>query len=330
MRFANPWWLLLWIAVAGLGLVWWLKSRQPDGFRYPDLSAIRSALTRAMINPEWILGGLTLAALIVGIVALARPQAGLTTESISGHGVDIILCLDTSGSMRSVDFKPQNRLGAAKEVARKFITDRLHDRMGLVVFGGAAITVCPLTIDKQALLTLLDQVTIDMTHVDGTAVGMALALSAERLRTSNAKSKVIVLITDGRNNVGAVDPLTAAKAASALGIKVYAIGAGSPEGGLMPVQDPLFGMRYVRIPNEDLDEETLRKVAGASRGQYFRAKDSRGLAVILEQINHLEKSDYKVTEFTHYRDLYFGWLLAAWIFLLARLVLGETLLRRLP
>jgi Ca-activated chloride channel homolog len=232
--------------------------------------------------------------------------------------------------MRSIDFQPQNRLGAAKEVARKFIQGRVRDRIGLVVFGGAAVTACPLTVDKQALLRYLDQVSIDMTGADGTAIGMALALAADRLRTSTAKSKVIVLLTDGRNNQGAIDPLTAAKAAGALGIKIYAVGAGSLEGGIMPVQDPIFGTRMVRVPGEELDETTLRAVAAASRGAYFRAKDTRGLEDSFRRVDALEKSEYKVTEFTHYRDLYAGWLTAALILLLLAAGLGETVFRRIP
>lgn len=330
MRFADPWWLLLVFPVAGLGVLFWLRSRQPAGIKFSNLNLPEFIQPRRLVGPDEILGALVVLSLLLAVVALARPQAGLTTEEISGQGVDIILCLDTSGSMRSIDFKPQNRLGAAKEVAKKFIAGRPHDRIGLVVFGGAAMTVCPLTTDKAALLELLNQVAIDMTGVDGTAVGMAIATSADRLRESKARSKVVLLLTDGRNNQGAIDPLTAAKAAGALGIKIYAVGAGSPEGGLMPVQDPLFGTRYVRIPNEELDETTLQGVAGVSHGRYFRAKDSQGLSAIFQQINQMEKSEYKVTEFTHYRDLYWGWLLAAVVFLSLAGIAGETVLRRVP
>jgi len=330
MRFADPWWLLLLLPVAALGVLFWFRAKKPLGLKYSELETIDRAWPRPAVGPDEILGGLTVLALVVAVIAMARPQFGLTTEQISGRGVDIILCLDTSGSMRSIDFKPQNRLGAAKEVAKQFIEERPRDRIGLVVFGGVAVTVCPLTTDKRALLDLLQQVSIDMTHVDGTAIGMALATSADRLRESHAKSKVIILITDGRNNQGAIDPLTAARLAAALGIKIYAVGAGSPEGGMMPVQDPLFGTRYVRIPGEELDEKTLQAVAAASRGLYFRAKDSRGLEEIFRKINELEKSQYKIRKFTHYRDLYPGWLGAALFLLALTAVLGETVFRRIP
>lgn len=330
MRFADPWWLLLLVPVVGLGVLLWHRARRPEGIRFSTLHLLDRVQPRPAVGPDEILGVLTVLGLLLAVIAMARPQAGVVTEQIAGQGVDIIVCLDTSGSMRSIDFKPQNRLGAAKEVAKKFIETRAHDRIGLVVFGGAAMTVCPLTADKRALLDLLGQVSVDMTGVDGTAVGMALATSADRLRASRAKSKLIVLITDGRNNQGAIDPVTAAKAAGALGIKIYAVGAGSPEGGIMPIQDPLFGTRYVRLPNEELDEATLKQVAGAGHGRYFRAKDERGLEDVFRRIDQLEKSEYKVTEFTHYRDLYFGWLAAALALLLLAAALGETVFRRIP
>jgi Ca-activated chloride channel homolog len=330
MRFANPWWLLLIIPVIGLTWILWIRSRRPDGIKFSNLALMEKSIPKIKFGPDELLGLLNILGLVFCITALARPQTGLKTEQISGQGVDIILCLDTSGSMRSIDFKPQNRLGAAKEVAKTFIESRARDRMGLVVFGGVAETICPLTIDKRAVLDSVASAEIDMTGVDMTAIGMAIATSADRLRTSQAKSKVIVLLTDGRNNTGALDPITAAKAAGALGIKVYAIGAGSLEGGIMPIQDPLYGTRYVRLPNNDLDEDTLRTVAVVSNGAYFRAKDSKGLEDIFSKINNMEKSEYKITEFTHYRDLYPFWLGVGLILLWVSAVLNETALRRIP
>ncbi len=330
MRFANPWWLLLILPILGVAWILWMRSKRPNGIKFSDISSMEKFVPRLILGPDEILGLIAIVGMILCVVAMARPQEGLKTEEISGQGVDIVVCLDTSGSMRSVDFKPQNRFGAAKEVAKKFIEGRSRDRIALVVFGGVAMTICPITIDKRAIIDLLNQTSVDMTQVDGTAVGMAIATSIDRLRGSQAKSKVVILITDGRNNVGAVDPITAAKAAGALGIKIYAIGAGSPEGGIMPVQDPLFGTRYVRIPEEDLDEITLKEVAAVSNGAYFRAKDTRGLEAIFKKINDLEKSEYKIKEFTHYRDLYPLWLGWGLGLLLLSSVLGETVLRRIP
>jgi Ca-activated chloride channel homolog len=330
MRFADPWWLLLLIPVLGIAWLLWKRAKKPEGMHFSNLEMVEKSIPGLVIDIDVVLGSLMITGLVLGVVAMARPQAGITTEQYSGKGVDIVVCLDTSGSMRSIDFKPQNRLGAAKEVAKKFIESRMRDRIGLVVFGGAAMTICPVTIDKKALQELLNQTAVDMTQVDGTAIGMAIATSADRLRTSKAKSKVIILLTDGRNNVGAVDPITAAKAAGALGIKIYAVGAGSLEGGIVPVQDPLYGTRYVRLPENDLDEETLRGIASVSNGAYFRAKDSKGLEEIFDKINNMEKSEYKVTEFTHYRDLYSNWLGLGLILLAIGVLLNETYLRRIP
>ncbi len=329
MKFANPWWFLLLLPIAGLAVLWWLRARKPNGIRFPELTGIEKSVSQTRLGPDEIIGLLTVIGLCLTVTAMARPQFGLKTEQISGKGVDIILCLDTSGSMRSVDFKPQNRLGAAKEVALKFIESRVRDRIGLVVFGGTSMTVSPLTSDKRALLEYMKHVAIDMTEVDGTAIGMAIATAADRLRESKAASRVILLLTDGRNNMGQIDPVTAAKAAAALGIKIYAVGAGSLEGGLMPMQHPVYGTRMVPMKN-DLDEETLRRVANAANGRYFRAKDPKGLAKIFEKINRMEKSEYKIVEFTSYRDLYFGWLAAGFLLLVLGALLQQTVFRRIP
>lgn len=329
MRLADPWWLLLLLPVAALGVLLWVRARRPEGMPFPEQQGLDRAIPPARFGPDEILGALIILGLGLAVVALSRPQLGLRTEQITGKGVDIVLCLDTSGSMRSVDFKPQNRLGAAKETAMKFIQNRKQDRLGLVVFGGTSLTVCPLTSDKKALLEFMRHVRIDMTGVDGTAIGMALATAADRLRESQAASKVIILLTDGRNNMGEINPLTAAKAVAALGIKVYAIGAGSAQGGLMPYPDPLFGTRYVRT-RDTLDENMLRRVAGATGGLYFRAKDVRGLETVFSRISDLEKSEYKIVAFTNYRDLYFGWLAAAWGLLALAGMLRLTIFRRLP
>lgn len=330
MRFADPWWLLLIIPVIGLGWIFWIRSRKPDGIHYSDLELVEKTIPKNIFGPDEILGIINIIGLIFCIISLARPQTGLKTEQISGQGVDIILCLDTSGSMRSVDFKPQNRIGAAKEFAKNFVESRNRDRMGLVVFGGVAETICPLTIDKRAMLDALESTAIDMTGANSTAIGMAIATAAERLRTSQAKSKVIILLTDGRNNSGELDPITAAKVASALGIRIYAIGVGSPEGGLMPIEDPLYGIRYVRLPDNDLDEDALRTVASLSNGLYFRAKNGKGLEDIFHKINDLEKSEYKITEFTHYQDFYPGWLGIGLALLFLGAILNETAFRRIP
>lgn len=328
MRLADPWWLLLLVPVAGLAWLLWLRSKKPEGLQYAEVRSWRNLAPAKSLNPDMVIAALFILGLCLLVAALARPQAGLKTEEVTGRGVDIMLCLDTSPSMMAVDFQPQNRLGAAKETAVQFIQARTRDRLGLVVFGGIAQTVCPLTSDKRSLLDFMKQVRINMTGVDGTAIGSAVALAADRLRGSQAASKVILLLTDGRSNVGSVSPLTAAKIAAALGIKIYAVGAGAPGGGLIPI-DTVFGTRYQQL-GEELDEDTLRRLAAETGGGYFRAKDSQGLRKIFEHINDLEKSDYQIKTFTHYRDLYFSWLAAGWLLLAAALVLRYAVFRRLP
>jgi Ca-activated chloride channel family protein len=329
MRFADPFWLLLALPVLAAWLPRFFRREQGDGLQYTSLRILERVLPSRPVRPEEILNALFYAGLLLAIIALARPQWGTTSEEVSGRGVDLVLCLDTSGSMASVDFKPQNRLGAALDVAKVFVNERKRDRIGLVAFGGIALTLSPLTSDKRALQELLGRIQINMTEVDGTAIGMALATSVDRLRASRAASRVIVLLTDGRSNQGAIDPLTAAKTAAAFGIKVYTVGAGSPEGGLMPIQDPLFGTRFVRMEN-DLDEGVLREIAAITRGLYFRAKDTQGLASIFSKINQMEKSEYKISTFTHFKDLYFPWLVVGSLLVAAALILRQTALRRVP
>ncbi|MFH1282826.1 MAG: VWA domain-containing protein [bacterium] len=263
------------------------------------------------------------------IVALARPQQGQRSEELLTKGVDIILCIDTSTSMRALDFKPLNRLDAAKEAAREFIKKRNHDRIGIVVFSGMSFTQCPLTLDYGAVLDFLDQVHIGMTYTDGTAIGNALVTSLNRLRDSEAKSKIIILLTDGRNNAGEIDPITASKTAQTLGVKIYTIGAGKIGGAVYPVEDPIFGTRYVTI-NEDLDEGTLKAIANSTDGLFFRAQSKNGLKSIYNQINKLEKTEIKVQEYVDYNDLYIYVLLVGFLLLFAEVVMSQTLLMKIP
>jgi Ca-activated chloride channel family protein len=202
-------------------------------------------------------------AIFIFILAFARPQAGQKEEEIITEGIDIMLTLDISGSMKAEDFAPQNRLGAAKEVLKEFIKSRKNDRIGMVVFSRYSFTQCPLTLDYGVLLELLDKVDIGMIE-DGTAIGMAISNAVNRLRDSTVKSKIIILLTDGVNNAGKIDPMTAAKAAKALGIKIYTVGAGRPGGAMYPVEDPIFGKRYVQMETE-IDETLLKNIATETR-----------------------------------------------------------------
>jgi len=248
-----------------------------------------------------LLGGLRTLALLGLVVALARPQSGHSEVTVSTEGVDVMLALDTSGSMRAEDIQPGNRLAAARTVARRFVEARPYDRTGLVVFASQAFTQCPLTLDHAVLLRLIDQVNFGMVE-DGTAIGVALACAVNRLRSSPAKSKVVVLLTDGRNNMGSIDPLTAARVAQSYGVKVYTVGVGVEGMALYPVDDPVMGRRYERLES-DVDEGVLRKIADITGGRYYRATSGHELSAIYDEINRLEKSriDERVT--MEYNDL---------------------------
>lgn len=339
MTFASPWFflLLLFLPLMALRLAW----KKPSGLAFPDASSIVKTSGRVS-DGRVLLGCLRILAAALIITALARPQWGEVIGETSTRGIDIILCLDTSGSMQTVDVssehqgtltrqeleKMKNRVDAARVVAADFIRGRKNDRIGLVVFAGVSYTQCPLTIDHRALLELLDKVRAGMTGTDGTAIGNALITSTNRLKKSDGKSRVIILLTDGRNNMGEVDPLTAAKAAKALGIKIYAIGCGARGGGFIPV-DTFVGMQWQPV-REDLDEESLQKIADWTGGTYFRAEDEESLAGIFKQIDRMEKREIKTTIIRRYLERYPWLLLPAFLLLAFEALLGHTILRRIP
>ena len=257
-----------------------------------------------------------------------RTTAIIPQSSTTSEGIDILLILDISGSMRAEDFKPDNRLHAAKAVIHDFLDDRKNDRIGLVVFAGESFTQCPLTLDYQILGKLLLSVEIGMLE-DGTAIGDALANATNRLRYSTAKSKIAILLTDGENNAGTIDPLTAAQAAKALDIKVYTIGMGKEGGAFIPYHDPIFGLQY--SPNKTyVDEETLKQIAEITDGRYFRATDNQKLSEIYQEINQLETTKIEVTEYTRYKELAAYPLILATLLLMLEIILSNTRLRKIP
>jgi len=270
----------------------------------------------------WVLGMALL------ILALARPRMGHSYREQVTRGVDIMLVLDCSGSMASEDFKPRNRLWVAKDVVKDFIQRRPDDRLGLVVFSGQAFTQCPLTLDHGILLTFVDTVELGMIE-DGTAIGNALATAVDRLRKSDAKSRIVVLLTDGQNNRGEVAPLTAAQIAQTFGVKVYTVGVGTRGFAMMPVEDPVFGKRYVQT-QVNIDEETLETVAQRTGGRYFRATDAEKLKEIYGTIDQLEKTEVKVRERTDWNDRFAWFLIPGLILLLGAALIEATYLRRLP
>lgn len=329
MRFANPLFLIL-IGIIPL-LVWDYFRRaklREASVIFSDISILKSIRPGFSVKYRYTPMILRMAAIFIFVLALARPQAGQKEEEIITEGIDIMLTLDISGSMKAEDFAPQNRLGAAKDVLREFIKNRNNDRIGLVVFSRYSFTQCPLTLDYGALIELLDKVDIGMIE-DGTAIGMAISNAVNRLRDSNVKSRIIILLTDGVNNAGKIDPLTAGKAAKALGIKIYTVGAGKPGGAMYPVEDPIFGKRYVHMDTE-IDETLLKNIADETGGLYFRAQDKEGLREIYKTIGRLEKTKIETKEYANYTELAGMFILPGFLLLFLEIILGNTLFRKIP
>jgi Ca-activated chloride channel family protein len=276
---------------------------------------------------RWVPRLLRALALAAFVVALARPQTGVTSENILTEGIDIVLVLDVSSSMLAEDLDP-NRLEAAKAVASDFVAGRRNDRMGLVAFAGEAFTQAPLTFDYGVVRSLLAELEVGMIE-DGTAVGMGLATAVKRLQATEAASKVVVLLTDGRSNRGEIGPITAARMAQALDIRVYTIGAGSQGTARVPVQDPLGGTQYATM-RVDIDEPTLREVAGLTGGRYFRATDNESLAAIYAEIDELERTEIEIENFTQYGEEFPLPLAIGFLILLLEVGLTQTVLRTLP
>lgn len=273
---------------------------------------------------------LRVTALTLAALALSRPQKVTVEELEPIAGVDIMLAIDTSASMQAIDFDPLNRLQAAKELAANFISKRAGDRIGVVSFGGAAVLNCPLTLDHSAVQGFLKQVEIGITQAEGTAIGSGLMAAITYLRKVPSKSKLVILLTDGVNNAGSVDPITAAKLAQSLGIKVYTIGAGKRGGGIFVINDPIFGTRRVKAPEEEIDEETLTKVAQATGGQYFRATEMGELRRIFDEIDKMEKTEIEAPKQVRYEELYYIPLAGALLVLGFETLLAGTWLFTIP
>lgn len=328
MSLQHPWLglvpLVLFLVLA------WRQARQPrPALSFPGLEDLRSAPVSARVVMFRARPWVHLLVAVLLCLAMARPRAGRTVEVVRAHGVDIMLALDVSGSMSRGTDLPPHRLAVAKEVLARFVDGRKNDRIGLVIFAGAAFTRCPLTMDYSILQALIENIHEGAVREDGTAIGMALGACVNRLRDSQAESKVVVLLTDGANNAGSIGPEAAAELAKDRGIRVYTVGVGAQPGAAQG-RDPfsLMGLRQMRVA--DLDERLLTKIAESTGGRYFRATDKKALAAIFETIDRLEASEVEAQTFTRYREL-FDWLLApALALLLLDLALGATLLRSLP
>ncbi len=331
MRLHDPWALGLLIV---LPLLFWLQRRQPRdaALRFPTLGLVRAIPYAGARRWRWVLQALRGLAILLFIGALTRPQLGKAESKFTGEGIDIVLAVDVSGSMLSEDFtlngQRANRLDVVKSVVKDFVASRDGDRIGLVLFGARPYTQCPLTLDHGWLLQNLERAKIGMIE-DGTAIGSALAAAAGRLEHSDAKSKVIILLTDGQNNAGKISPATAADAVKALGIRVYTIGAGTRGLAPYPGRD-LFGNKVYQPIKVDIDEDTLKKIADATKGKYFRATDTASLQQIYADIDRLERTTFDAPRFLDYYELY-PWLAIPALFLFAAEVgLSHTRLRKLP
>jgi len=328
---AHPEVLWLLLLLPALALLNGRRGLSP-AVRYSTVQTARLlAGGRRSAAGKW-LGGLRLLALGMLIVALARPQIVHGTSEIEASGIDILLGLDVSGSMEALDFtihgKPASRIDVVKEVVSKFIEERPNDRIGLVAFAGRPYMVSPLTLDHDWLQQRLESVRSGMVE-DGTAIGSAIASCVNHLRDQKAKSKIVILLTDGMNNSGKVSPLTAAEAAEALGIKIYTIGAGSRGEVPVPAIDP-FGNQKMVMAKVDIDEETLQKVARMTGGTYDRATDTDSLAKIYNHINRLETTTQKMKKFETHNEMFLWAALPALLLLGLELFLGQTRFRRLP
>jgi Ca-activated chloride channel family protein len=332
-QFASPWALALLFVIPVLALSYILSSwrSKPATFKHAATSMISDLPHSWRVTWRPMLTVMRILIISLVILALARPQIVHGRETISGEGVEIALALDMSGSMASLDFQPQNRLEAAKQVIGDFITERPYDKIGLVVFASEAFSQSPLTLDRKMTERSLEQVELatELGLDDGTAIGLGLANAANMLANSPGKSKVIILLTDGVNNSGQIDPLTAAEAAKALGIKIYTIGAAKPGQVPVPVRTLLGGIDVV-YQESTLDEGILQQVADLTGGKYYRAEDTSGLEAIYEEINHLEKSEVEVQRFNDYTELAGYLLIPALAVLIVELVLRKTIFRRIP
>jgi Ca-activated chloride channel family protein len=311
IEFASPWWLLLLFLLP----VWWVIARRrvPAAIVFSRVGVLARGprAGRGLARALAVLRNLALAS---GIVALARPRAGAHAVTSTSEGINIVIAFDISSSMLAQDFQPQNRLEVARERIKSFVNARNSDRIGIVAFSGEALTQVPLTTDYPVVQAALDNLQPGQLE-DGTAIGTAIATAANRLRDAPGRSKVMILLTDGVNNRGSIDPRTAAKAAAAFGIRIYGIGVGTEGMAPVPVGRGLFGLRY-EMQKVEIDDALLTDVATATGGRYFRARDPAALQRITEQIDALERTPVRTRTYVRYAEL-FRWPLSFMLVALA-------------
>ena len=335
LRLANPWFLLLLLLAPVLAR--WYRSRrsEPPTLRYSDLRIIGRPRTTSRMGLVWLPRAARITAIILLTVAVARPQYGVTREEVVSKGIDIIMVLDNSGSMTSIDPEPgsgsvnpdDTRLNVAKKVIRDFVTRRRNDLIGLVTFAGKAYYQCPLTLDYGILLTFLDSIQVNEKDPQ-TAIGDALGTAVLHLKDSKAKSKVVVLVTDGESNTGILSPMTAAEAAAQFKIKVYTVGVGSQTGAVRLAHD-FFGDHYVPAPY-GLDEATLQKIADTTGAMYFHADNPSAMKDIFERIDEMEKTEIKMNRYSEYSERFMSWAVGGLLLLALEIFLAAGPLRTTP
>jgi Ca-activated chloride channel family protein len=333
MHLNSPHFLLLLLAWAPMIWVYVRREKKRPAVRFSDLSILQAIPQSPLIRLRHVPFALRLLGVGLLVIALARPQKGTSEEEVTTEGVDIMLVLDVSFSMKSLDFQPKNRLFVAKETIKDFITKRRNDRIGLVIFAKRSYTKCPLTLDYNILTQFLGRTDFE-DFGDATAIGTAIATAANRIKDTPAKSKVIILLTDGGNNFGDIAPVAAAKAAAELGIRIYTIGVGK-EGDIpypfemIDANGRVLGTQ-VQMVRSDLDEQLLVDIANATGGTFFRAQNAQKLRDIYTTIDKMEKTEIKTKLYTSYSDRFFAWLVAGCIVLLIESILSQTRFRRIP
>ena len=331
MHFQNPWILILAPVVAVLMIYSWRTESHP-AFRFSTGRLLEGLRSTYKVKLYKGIIFFRIAALVLIIAALGRPQLMIEESQIETEGIDIVLAIDTSTSMLAEDFElggsRANRLESVKDVVRDFIDNRHSDRIGIIAFASRAYTISPLTLDYGWLVQNLERVKIGMIE-DGTAIGSGMSSALNRLKDTEAKSKVVILLTDGRNNAGRISPLTAAEAAGALDIKVYTIGAGTRGLAPYPGKD-MFGNTVYRSVRIDIDEETLKKIAEKTDARYFRATDTKSLRDIYAEIDELETTPIEEKGYVEYRELFHLFLVPGLILLILEVLLRNTFLRRIP
>lgn len=336
MSFASPGYLLLLLLLPAAAWLSRTRARRAEPrLVYSDIGPLLDGGRSLRVRARALLPACRFAAVALLILALARPQRVSSREEYEGQGIDIVLVIDVSYSMRAEDFPPGNRFEGARGVLSRFVSGITSDRLALVVFATEAFTQCPLTLDREMVGALIDQLELGLIKGNSTAIGMALATAASRLDRSAAKSKVVILLTDGENNAGSIDPLDAARACEALGVRVYTIGIGKKEGSPIPVELPGGQTAYARNPDGSyaltkLDEELLTKVADITGGEYHHAGDANSLQAVYESIWRLEKSRFKMKALRKRKELCGRFLWPAICLLGIELMASATVLRKSP